>query len=49
MIAKLPVLAEMRSNKSAFLPLATFRSDAKPCPILAQQPTSGGAMGSMGR
>ena len=30
-------------------PLATFRSDAKPCPILKQQPTSGGAMGSMGR
>jgi hypothetical protein len=30
-------------------PLATFRSDAKPCPILEQQPTSGRAMGSMGR
>ena len=28
---------------------ATFRRDAKPCLVLEQQPTSGGALGSVGR
>ena len=37
-----------RCRRLAIQSRAKNRCDAKPCPVLEQQPTSGGAMGSMG-
>ena len=41
--------AILRETYLVRLAHSDVRSDAEPCPILEQQPTSGGAMGSMGR